>query len=310
MIRRRSILAAGMATAIMAALAQIAACRSTSPTEGPESSSIVASGESFAQPVNSVTVNQNYGSGSRFEMVVDGSRDIDQIQISWDAHYTVVKRDSAGRVLLNDEGQPLFRDGIYAFPKISNSLGNLQNIGTKKFVGASETDNIHDLQGVRGSRLVIEFWHDRLEQERADVREVRRTILLRTVTVRYKDAPGQRYKDYILNPNYNDALSPLAKYILDGQTFELPVPRSYSLYRIDVRWGDAKPRVNGVYVAGVATGKLKVNGQWQGEARNVAAIETQTWTGLNIPPANGPNHTIVVSIRNDAARIHSIRVYF
>lgn len=294
---------------IAAAFAALGAgCRSTSQTAAEPS--IVASHNDFADPVVHKDVNQLFRHGERFEMTIDPSRELDQVTVVWDVDYSLVMRDASGHVMLNDEGQPMYRDGMYAYPKVKTAQGAVQQIGPKKFVAANETDNIHDIQGVRGSTLFVEFWHARDQQDNPQVRAARRAVKLISVTLRYKDAPGQQYKDYIYNPNYDDSLSSLARYVPAGQTFELPIPANLRVYRVDVRWGDAKPRVNGVYVPGTATGRVKFNGAWQGEARNVAAIETQTWAGLQYPPAEGGSHTLVVSFRNDGGRIHSVRVYY
>jgi hypothetical protein len=218
-------------------------------------------------------------------------------------------RDAQGHVILNDEGQPKYKDGMYAYGKIDQG-GSLRDIAPKKFVAPGETDNWHDLQGVRGSRLVIEFWFSQAYSNDPQVLATHRQVLLRSVQIRYKDAPGQTYKDYVFNASYDDALSSSARYVQAGGKFELPIDDDLNVYRVDVRWGDAKPRVNGVYVAGTATGRVKLNGAWQGPPRNVAMIETQTWANLQYPAAIGGHHTLVVTFENDDARIHSVRVYY
>ena len=284
------------------------ACRTTGATK-PTTSDIASQGD-FADPVEHREVNQSFHSGERFEMSLDPNRDLDQVTVSWDVDYSLLMKDSSGRVMLNDEGQPMYRDGMYAYPKVLNGEGGIDQIGPKKFVAPNETDNVHDLNNVQGKTLYLEFWHARDQRDNPQVRATHRAVKLKSVTLRYKDAPGQQFKDFVYNTNYNDALSSRARYVPSGQTFELEIPSTLRVYRVDVRWGDAKPRVNGVYVAGSATGKLKFNGEWQGEARNVAAIETQTWTSLNYPPAQGSHHTLVVSFRNDGARVHSVRAYY
>lgn len=285
------------------------ACKTTGVPQQP-ASAVASIQDDFADPVDHKEVNQTFHSGERFEMPLDPNRDLDQVTVSWDVTYSLVMKDSNGRVMLNDEGQPMYRDGMYAYPKVVNVDGGVDQIGPKKFVAPNETDNVHDLDNVRGTTLYLEFWHAHDQQDNPQVRATHRSVKLKSVTLRYKDAPGQQYKDFIYNPNYNDALSSQARYVPAGQTFELEIPANMHVYRADVRWGDAKPRVNGVYVAGSATGRLKFNGEWQGEARNVAAIETQTWSGMSYPPAQGSHHTLVVSFRNDGARIHSVRVYY
>ncbi len=76
-----------------------------------------------------------------------------------------------------------------------------------------------------------------------------------------------------------------------------------------MRWGDEKPRRDGVYVPGTASGQLTVAGVPQGTWRNVAAVETQVWDNIKVPDS-AAEQTISVAFQGDDARVHWLRVYY
>ncbi len=254
-------------------------------------------------------INKNFKAGESFTIPLDPKRVVDQITVKYDGHYSIVVKDQNGKTMENDEGAPFYKDGMYAFGYSVSETGVKREIAPKKFVDAYETDNWHDLTNAQGSTLLVEFDHGAQYKNDPEVVNAKRTIRVTTVLVRYKDEPGQVYQEFLYNKYDEDSMSSSAIKVESGGSHVVEVDSSRKIYRIDVRWGDEKPRINGVYVSGMASGRLSVNGKIQDSTRNVAAIETQVWYPITY--SDGDDKTkIEVSFSGDTARIHWIRAYY
>lgn len=266
---------------------------------------------SFPSPEAFFEINRQVGHGDFFEVPVDATRKITQVTVRYHGAYSVYEKDSNGQVLKNDEGAPRYKDGMYAHGYLVDQNGTKREISSKKFVDAYETDNWHDLYDVRGKTLRVEFRHSPHHAEDPEVKAVVRTVAMQSVLVRYDDHPDEVYKEIRYSNDDNYGLSPDAKLVAAGKSHKISIPKSMKAYRVDVRWGDEKPRSSdGFYVAGTAKGRLIINGQPQGSQRNVAAIETQVWAPVRYTAANDRDTEIELAFDYDDARIHWVRVYY
>lgn len=254
-------------------------------------------------------VGKSFKAGEFFEIPLDPARQVEQITIKFHGKYTLVEKDAAGNPILNDEGKPRYKDGIYAYGYSLSPAGEKREIAAKKFVDAFETDNWHDLVNVQGAKLRVEFRHGSQYVNDPELLALARKISVESVLVRYVDAPGQLFQEFVYNADDDFSMSPDAVTVQSGGSHRVNVDKTRKIYRIDVRWGDEKPRVDGVYVPGTASGTLRINGKSQG-TRNVAAVETQVWAPVDYPASNQVAHNIDFLFSGDKARIHWIRVYY
>jgi hypothetical protein len=277
------------------------------------SSLILAAGEAPLTPGEAqhlYVVNKSYGHGGLLELPIDPTREIEQITCKYDGRYSVVERGADGQPILNDEGKPRYKDGMYAHGYVLGADGVEREVSEKKFIDSDETDNWHDLTAEKGGMLVIRFALSDRYKDDPEVAAAQRQIRMESVLVRYKMAPGATSQDFIYNASYDYSMSPDAVAVSNGGSHKIQVAKGKRIYRIEVRWGDEKPRVNGVYVPGMASGRLSINGVPQGGSRNVAAIETQLWEPVSYTDAAGADNEIELSFFGDDARIHFIKVYY
>lgn len=263
------------------------------------------------QPQVLTQIDQSYRAGESFTVPLNPNRVIDQITIKYDGRYSLIALDENGKTKVNDEGAPFYRDGMYAIGYAISETGEKTQVAPKKFVDAFETDNWHDVtKGLQGTKLLVEFEHSNAYKNDPDVIAAKRSVKVQSVLVRYVDDPRQIYEEFSYNPNPYVSISSDAVTLKPGQTHTAVFKKTNKIYRVDVRWGDERPRINGVYIAGKASGKLSINGESQGPSRNVAAIETQVWSPINYTPSVNGETKIDVSILYEEARIHWIRVYY
>lgn len=258
-------------------------------------------------PQELFSIDRMMGDGDTFEITVNEHRPIEQITMKYHGDYSipVIKEDGEARV--NDEGKTYFKDGMYVTGYIKNSFGR-SNVSTPKFIDAYETDNWYDLGHIQGSKLLFEFHYRDSFRDDPAVKSSNRKIKMESVLVRYHDPEGLQYEEKVFNHDDENPLSKEAKSIDSGEEFVFAVPGDRRIFRVDIRWGDAKPRKNGVYVPGYANGQLIVNQKKIGEKRNVAAIENQIW--IFDPQASVTDHEIKVQFFYDIAKIHWIKVYY
>ena len=247
------------------------------------------------------------GDGDMFEIEINPDRPIEQITMKYNGQYTIPVIEKDGSVKVNDEGKIYYKDGMYVTGFVENKQGQSE-ISVPKFIDAHETDNWYHLGHVQGSKIIFKFHYRDSFRNDAAVIASKRKVKMQSVLVRYKDPVGLQFEEKVFNNDDEDSLSEQAKSIEQGSSFTMTVPANKHIFRVDVRWGDAKPRQNGVYVPGYASGRLKVNGNWIDEMRNVAAIETQVW---NFDTASSNDyHKIELYFYHDLAKIHWIKVYY
>jgi len=290
---------------IIAASWSFTACKSTADRTG----SALLDGEG-TEVQKLFTINRTFKHGDEHEIAIDPTRAIEQITCKYHGDYRVQEIGPDGQPTRNDEGQPRFKDGMYAFGYVVSPTGQEQEVATKKFIDAFETDNWHDLTAAKGPKFVIKFRHSDRYANDPDVVAANTTIRLESILVRYATDPNARFQEFMYNRDYDYGLSPDAVAVTNGGSHKVKIPKSKRITRIDVRWGDEKPRQNGVYVPGTANGRLLVNGQAQGTWRNVAAIETQVWAPVQAPAPAGDDHEIAISFSGDDARVHWIKVFY
>jgi len=258
-------------------------------------------------PLQSITVAKDVKHGDVLTFPIDPSREIDQITCKYHGVYSVRDGDR-----VNDEGQPYYMDGMYVHGYVQLEGGTRREVAPKKFVDANETDNWHDLYaGARGDTLIIEMRHGPQYLNRPEMQNVNRTIRFDSILVRYKDRPGLTFVPFEYNTDENDSMSSDAVSVASGGSHVVMVDAEKRINRIDIRWGDERPRVNGVYVPGRAEGAIFINGRRVLNQRNVAAVETQVFTPItDYPAATGTENKVEVRFYYDNARIHWIKVYY
>ncbi len=270
-----------------------------------------APSENPNDPQKTYRIDRRMQHGDFFEVAVDATRQIEQITCKYDGRYTVKELDEDGKERLNDEGKTRFKDGMYAHGYVLGEDGEKREIAPKKFIDEGETDNWHDLYQAKGGKLRVEFRHGDGHAEDADVKSAATTIGMESIIVRYADAPGLVFQEFLYNPEYEDSMSKKAVAVKNNASHKVKLDKAKKVYRIDIRWGDEKPRdAAGIYIPGTASGVVKVNGQDAGTWRNVAAIETQVWMVNDYPVASGAENEVEIEFGGDDARIHWIKVYY
>jgi hypothetical protein len=264
-------------------------------------------GFSADNPLQSITVGKNVKHGEMLTFPIDPSREIEQITCKYHGVYSI--RDGSK---VNDEGQPYYMDGMYVHGYVQLAGGVRREVAPKKFVDAHETDNWHDLYpGARGDTLIVEMRHADKYLTKPEMQNINRTIRFDSILVKYKDKPGLKFIPFAYNANEHVSMSSDAVIVKSGGSHTVSVGADKRITRIDIRWGDEKPRVNGVYVPGRAEGAIFVNGRRVLNQRNVAAVETQVFSPISDYPApTGAEHTVEVRFYYDDARIHWIKVYY
>jgi hypothetical protein len=197
------------------------------PGNSSRSSAFPSQGEAapkFPPATHQFDVHKSFKAGESFSLPLDPNRTVDQVTIKYHGAYTVLEKGPDGTTLLNDEGQPRYKDGMYAFGYAVQSDGNKLSIAPKKFVDAQETDNWHDLTNAKGEQLLVEFAHAPKYAADPEVLAVARTVAVTTVLVRYEDAPGQLRQDYVYNANDDDSMSTAATSVPDGSSHTVMSP--------------------------------------------------------------------------------------
>ncbi|MGE0174690.1 MAG: hypothetical protein AB7T49_18000 [Oligoflexales bacterium] len=290
-------------TILLFCLAALSGCKSTDQTSAVKD-------ETPQNPLQTISVNHSVRAGDTLEYEIDATREIDQITCVYNGNYSVYVRNPDGSIRQNDEGRPYYKDGLYVHGFVRTPSGEDVEVSAPKFIDSVETDNWHDLRVPKGNKLVLKILHREEFAQDPEVIAANRTASFRKITIRYKDDSNHQSIDFIYNQDYDDAFSADAVLVQPGNHHTVEVPGDKKIYRIDVRWGDAKPRASdGTYIAGLAYGRLTVDGMGSEGDRNVAYIETQTWSGLDIPTKGAP-HKITLEFSGDPARIHWIKVYY
>ena len=285
----------------------LAACKTTNSSQVAEDDTTQSI--RYPSPIQEQEVNQNFKSGDLFQIKIDPNRRVKMATIKYHGSYKLYERDAAGVIKTNHEGQPRFRDGMYAYGYIVDEKGNEKSVATRKFIDAQETDNWYDLTPMAGKLFRIKFSHHENYVNDPEVKKAKTTIELRSIKIQYEDQEGETYKQYSFAENDKDEFDDKAIKVKPGTSHVIKVPTK-NIYRIDVRWGDAKPEnQQGKYVPGLASGSLKVDGKIVDKERNVAAIETQVWLDIPKPSASQKERTIELLFRHDVARVFWIRVY-
>lgn len=292
---------------ILAALGLLAPTLGACKQRADLASDLQDTGFSAESPLQFIPIGKNVKHGDVLTFNIDPSRDIEQITCKYHGVYSV--RDGNK---VNDEGQPYYMDGMYVHGYVQLNGGPKREVAPKKFVDAHETDNWHDLYaGAKGDTLIVEMRHADKYLTKPEMRNVSRTIRFDSILVKYKDKPGLKYVPFEYNSNEHGSMSPDAVAVKPGGSHSVKVSADKRITRIDIRWGDEKPRLNGVYVPGRAEGAIFINGRRVLNQRNVAAVETQVFSPVSgyPAPADG-DHTVEVRFYYDDARIHWIKVYY
>ncbi len=127
------------------------------------------------------------------------------------------------------------------------------------------------------------------------------------VIIQYRDPEGLTYEtfDYDLHDEQKSKAE-----IQSGGAFSIDFDGKKEVYRVDVRWGDAKPRnAKGEYVPGTASGYVTVD-DFRSDTRNVAAIETQVFSLAKPAARRSGSHRISVHMNGDRGRVHWIKVFY
>lgn len=275
---------------------------------GTDASQIAEANHADVSPVKIFQIGKPQRAGDQVEVPLDPNRRVVQATIKYSGNYSLYERDASGAIVKNDEGQPRYRDGMYAHGYIVDKANRAVRVAAAKFIDANETDNWHDLTPMAGKAFRIEFQHSPKYAKDAEVLKAKRAIFLESIKVQYEDSPDDRYQEIRYAQDDENEFAPDAKLLRPGEKLRVNVT-AQKIYRIDVRWGDAKPRdKNGVYIPGLASGLLSVDGQPIDSYRNVAMIESQTWG--DIPTGKGSaKRAIELQFSGDEARVFWIRVY-
>lgn len=277
------------------------------------SSELNATGEIPAYiPEKIVSLGNTYQAlnSSEVEIDLDSTGNLSNVTMDYSSSAYKVPVIENGVPKVNDEGKTYYKDGIYIKAFLLTTAGQRVQLDRTRFVDGPEIDNWHDLNAPKGSKLIIQFSVAQEYRSDPQVQASNPRVTLKSVTLRYKDAPGLVSKDFIYNSDYDNEMPANAIELPAGGTHSVTFPKSYKVYRVDVRWGDAKPRNEaGHYVPGTASGALLINGVQQGPARQVAALETESWGPLNLPTGAGDN-TFSINLKYDKGRVHSIRLFY
>lgn len=260
-----------------------------------------------ADPLVKYEIGRQMGDGDFFEVPLDPSRKLQQITMIYDGRYTVPELDEQGHPKTNDEGATYYKDGMYAHGFVLGADDSREEVSQPKFIDASETDNWHDIPPLSGEKLRVEFsYADRFKND-PDVLAAHTKVRMDRVIIQYKDPDGLTYE--VFDYDLNDQLKSKAE-IASGGEFAVDFDGTKEIYRVDVRWGDAKPRdANGQYIAGRANGFLTVD-DFRSDSRNVAAIETQAFSVQNASARAEGTHRIGVHMNYDAGRVHWMKVFY
>lgn len=277
----------------------------------PDRSQIQSGGGAF-NPVTEYQINKSMRHGDFFEVPLSPQQKLKQITMVYSGNYKIHVFNPDGSVRRNDEGDPYYKDGMYANGFVLDSSGNRKPVAAAKFVDANETDNWHDIPPLTGVTLRVEFSHRAEYLADPVVAAANTEIQMIKVIIQYADPEGLKFEEFVYNSSYDDTMNADAHPIISGGYFSQSFDGTKKITRVDVRWGDAKPRTaEGVYVPGSASGYIQVNGANRSDTRNVAAIETQIFAGLNILPRHdGQDHEISVHMIGDSGRVHFVKVFY
>lgn len=247
------------------------------------------------------------GDGDSFEVPLDPTRKLHQITMIYDGRYSVPELDAQGKPKKNDEGDAYYKDGMYAHGFVLGSNGSKEDVSVPKFIDGNETDNWHDIPPLSGTKLRVEFAHDQRFAKDPAVLAAKTKVRMDRVIIQYQDPEG--LKSEVFDFDRDDPLKSNAE-IRSGGDFAVDFDGTKEVYRVDVRWGDAKPRAaSGEYVPGRASGYLTVDG-FTSDRRNVAAIETQAFTVKGVGPSPKGNHRVSVHMASDNGRVHWLKVFY
>ena len=266
-----------------------------------------------------IEINQNKFHGDSHSIDVDSSRRIVYLVTDYHGVYHIPLSDNHGNPIVNEVGGTYWKDGMYVSGALTLPDGTERPLGFRhRFIDANEPENWYDLELPPVARVRFDFFHD---PEYADEllalpRAERTSILLRRIIVRYGDPEGLVHDSFMYNPDTMTpevspevAMSDRAVLVPDGGSHRVTVSSGRRICRVDVRWGDAKPRINEMYQQGHADGLMLVNGQAQGDWRSLSFIETEIFAGIDQEPVTG-EQSIEFRFRGDPARIHWINVYY
>lgn len=272
-----------------------------------EKITIAAKTHDAVDTVRRYHIGKMMGHGSSIQLPII-PQEIDQITVRYHGDYNMPVYETDGSIRQNTEGQPMYRDGMYAQGYVHQADGVQTKVSQRKFVNRYEIDNWHDLESVSGDKLSIDFFHSRRYENQQDIIEAGRKIALHDVMVRYRIDTS--IADVVAFDFATDDQNPFdasAIHLSSGERHAVDIAAGKRITRIDVRWGDAKRGQDGHYRPGVAKGKIYVNTVGQGRYRNVARIETQTYL-VDHEPNDEPTR-IEVEIKGDVGRIFWLKVY-
>lgn len=297
---RRSLRLGGLFAVTIA----LAACAGEGTDHGSASEAAVTES---ADPLVKYEIGKTLGDGDSFEVPLDPKRKLQQVTMIYDGQYSVPALDAQGQPKKSDEGKSYYKDGIYARGFVVGANGSKEAVSVPKFVDSDETDNWHDLKPLSGQKLRVEFGY--ADQYRNDpaVIAAHTKIRMTRVIIQYQDPEGLTYETF--DYDLHDEMKSKAE-IPSGGAFSVDFDGKKEVYRVDVRWGDAKPRnASGEYVPGVASGYVTVDG-FTSDTRNVAMIETQAFAMRNPAARADGSHRIAVHMLNDSGRVHWIKVFY
>jgi hypothetical protein len=291
---------------LFAVALMLAACGEGSTDDGGASAAAINENQD-ADPRVTYEIGRDMADGDFFEVTLDPKRQLQEITMVYDGEYTVPAMDAQGKPRKSDEGKPYYKDGIYAHGFVVGANGTRDEVSVPKFVDSDETDNWHDLKPLSGDKLRVEFSYADEYRNDPAVIAAHTKVRMTRIIVQYQDPPGLTFQtfDYDLGTELKSNAE-----IPAGGEFGIDFDGKKTVYRVDVRWGDARPRAaDGTYVPGRANGYITVDG-FTSDRRNVAEIETQAFAVSNAAPLADGNHRVTVHMNNDNGRVHWIKVFY
>lgn len=289
---------------LLAMAVALAACAGEAQDDGSAAAAAVNEGQD--DPLVKYEINKAMGDGDSFEVPLDPKRKLQQITMIYDGNYSIPALDANGQPKKSDEGKTYYKDGMYAHGFVVSANGSKEEVSVPKFVDSNETDNWHDLKPLSGQKLRVEFGYGAEYKNDPAVVAAHTKVQMTRVIIQYQDPEGLTSE--IFDYDLGDEQKSKAE-ISSGGAFSIDFDGKKEVYRVDVRWGDAKPRnAQGEYVPGRASGYLTVDG-FRSDTRNVAMIETQAFSVKNATAQAG-SHKIAVHMTNDSGRVHWIKVFY